>query len=207
MIQSVSKIGDAPKRREDVRFLTGQGAYLDDLTFDDMCHAVFLRSPHAHAQIASLDVSAARAAPGVIAVLTIDDVKQDSLSPLMPSAVENPKKGTPFRFLPQPLLADGIVRHVGEPIALIIAETIDLGLDALELIEVDFKLLDVVTTPEAARVPGAPDLSDTAPGNVCLDAHYGDRGAVEQAMGRAAHIVELAVEIRALPPIRWNLAV
>lgn len=194
MIQPVSKIGDAPKRREDVRFLTGQGAYLDDLTFDDLCHAVFLRSPHAHARIASIEVSAARTAPGVIAVLTIDDVRQDGLFPLMPSAVENPNTGTPFRFLPQPLLADGIVRHVGEPIALIIAETIDLGFDALELIEVDFKLLDVVTTPEAARAPGAPDLSDTVPGNVCLDAHYGDRDAVEKAMGRAAHFVELAVE-------------
>ncbi|MFK7943693.1 MAG: xanthine dehydrogenase family protein molybdopterin-binding subunit, partial [Paracoccaceae bacterium] len=194
MDHPVSKIGDAPKRREDIRFLTGQGAYLDDLTFDGLCHAVFLRSPHAHARIISVDTSAARKAAGVIAVLTIEDVKADGLSPLMMSAVENPKTGTPFKFLPQPLLADGVVRHVGEPVAMVIAETIELGLDALELIDIVFTQLDVVTTPDAARAPGAPILSNNAPDNICLDEHYGDRNAVASAMRSATHVVELPVE-------------
>ncbi|MEM7744094.1 MAG: xanthine dehydrogenase family protein molybdopterin-binding subunit [Pseudomonadota bacterium] len=190
----VSKIGDAPKRREDMKFLTGRGAYLDDLLIDRMCHAVFWRSPVAHARIDSIEVLAARDAPGVIAVLTIDDVKADELSPLMPGALENPKTGKPFKFLPQPLLADGVVRHVGEPVAVVIAETLDLGLDALDLIDVEFTLLDVVTTAAAARAATAPILSADAPGNVCLHERYGDRHAVEAAVCSAAHVVELELE-------------
>jgi carbon-monoxide dehydrogenase large subunit len=189
-----SKIGDAPKRREDAKFLTGQGAYLDDLGFDGLCHAVFLRSPYAHARIDAVDTSAARTAARVIAVLTIEDVKADGLSPLIPNAVVNPKTGTPFRFLPQPLLADGVVRHVGEPVAMVIAETVDHGLGAVELIEVAYTPLAVVTTPDAARAPGAPVLYAEAPGNVCFDEHFGDREAVEEAMRAAAHVVELSVE-------------
>lgn len=189
-----SKIGDAPKRREDPKFLTGQGAYLDDLSVDGLCHGVFLRSPYAHARIDAIDTSAARTAAGVIAVLTIEDVKADGLSPLIPTAVENPKTGTPFRFLPQPLLADDVVRHVGEPVAMVIAETVEHGLDAVELIEVAYTPLAVVTTPDAARAPGAPTLYANTPDNVCFDEHFGDRAAVEEAMGAAAHVVELSLE-------------
>lgn len=194
MDQPVSKIGDAPKRREDPKFLTGRGAYLDDLVLDRLCHAVFLRSPHAHAQIDTIDTSAAKVTLGVIAVLTNEDVTAGGVSALMPSATANPKTGTPFRFLPQPLLADGVVRHVGEPIVLVIAETIDCALDAVELIDVAFTPLDAVTTPDAATAPGAPDLSSNAPGNIALDAHYGDRDVVATAMANAAHVVELPIE-------------
>lgn len=194
MDRPVSKIGDAPKRREDHRFLTGRGAFLDGLHFDGMCHAVFLRSPYAHARIDAVDTLAARTAPGVIAVLTIEDAKADGLSPLMPNPVANPKTGTPFRFLPQPLLADGVVRHVGEPLAMIIAETVDQGLDAAEFIEVDYTPLEAVTTPDAARAPGAPVLSAEAPGNICFDEHFGNREAVEEAIGTAAHVIELSIE-------------
>lgn len=194
MDHPASKIGDAPKRREDPKFLTGKGAYLDDLTFDGLCHAVFLRSPHAHARIDAIDTSGARAASGVLAVLTIEDARADGLSPLPPSAVANPKTGTPFRFLPQPLLADGVVRHVGEPVAIVVAETVEHGLDALDLIEVEYTPLPVVTTPEAARAPGAPLLADEAPGNLCFDEHFGDRAAVAGAMQTAAHVVELSLE-------------
>ena len=189
-----SKIGDAPKRREDPKFLTGKGTYLDDLGFEGLCHAVFLRSPHAHARIDAIDTSPACAADGVIAVLTDAEVKADGLSPLMPSAVANPKTDTPFGFLPQPLLADGIVRHVGEPVAMIIAETVAQALDAAERIDVTYTPLAVVTTPDAARAPDAPRLYADVPGNVCFEEHFGDRDAVDAAMRAAARVVELSLE-------------
>ncbi len=192
--EAASRIGDAPKRREDPKFLTGKGAYLDDLGFEGLCHAVFLRSPHAHARIDAIDVSAARGADGVIAVLTNDDVKADGLSPLMPNAVANAKTGTPFGFLPQPLLADGVVRHVGEPVAMVIAETVAQALDAAERIDVTYTPLAVVTTPDAARAPDAPRLYADGPGNVCFEEHFGDRDAVDAAMRTAARVVELSLE-------------
>src|SRR5206468_211910 len=98
-----SKIGDAPKRREDQRFLTGSGRYLDDLRFEGVAHAVVLRSPHAHAEIAGIEANAARAMPGVLAVLTATEVRQDGLHPLMPAVTANTQSGEPFAFAPQPL--------------------------------------------------------------------------------------------------------
>src|ERR1700730_5006238 len=118
-----SVIGDRPKRREDVRFLTGRGGYLDDLTFEGLTHAVVLRSPHAHALIRGIAAAAARAMPGVLAVLAAEDARADGLKPLRPSAEANVQTGEPFAFAPQPLLAEAKVRYVGEPVALIVAAT------------------------------------------------------------------------------------
>ncbi len=118
-----SGIGDTPKRREDVRFLTGRGGYLDDLAFADLAHAVVLRSPHAHALIERIDAGAARAMPGVLAVLTAADAGADRLQPLRPTAETNVHTGEPFAFAPQPVLAGDKVRYAGEPVALIVAET------------------------------------------------------------------------------------
>jgi carbon-monoxide dehydrogenase large subunit len=186
-----SKIGDAPKRREDVRFLTGRGRYLDDLVFENLAHAVVLRSPHAHARIAGIDVAAARAAPGVLAVLTAAEVSADGLLPLQPGAVANTVTGEPFMFEPQPLLAADKVRHVGEAVALIVAETREQAQDAAELIAVDYALLPAITTASAARDPGAPLLSEKAPGNLCLDWRHGEREAVDAAFAEAAHRVTI----------------
>src|SRR5258708_39634168 len=102
-----SGIGDAPKRREDLRFLTGNGRYLDDLDFAGLTHAVVLRSAHAHARILGLDTVAARAMPGVLAVLTAADAAADGLKPLWPSPEANLHTGERFAFMPQPLLAGG----------------------------------------------------------------------------------------------------
>jgi carbon-monoxide dehydrogenase large subunit len=118
-----SVIGDAPKRREDLRFITGRGGYLDDLAFESLTHAVVLRSPHAHARIQRIDTATAQAAPGVLAVLTTEDAQADGLQPLRPSAEANATTGEQFAFAPQPLLASGKVRYVGEPVALIVAGT------------------------------------------------------------------------------------
>ena len=125
-----SVIGDAPKRREDLRFVTGRGRYLDDLVSEGLVHAVVLRSPHAHARIERIDIGRARAAPGVLAVLTAEDARADGLQPLRPSAEANAQTGERFAFMPQPILAADKVRYVGEPIALIVAETRAEALDA-----------------------------------------------------------------------------
>ena len=127
-----SVIGDAPKRREDLRFLTGGGGYLDDLSFAGMAYAVVLRSPHAHALILRIQAEEARKAPGVLAVLTAEEVRVDGLNPLRPSAEANVQTGEKFAFAPHPLLAEGKVRYVGEPVALIIAETRVRALDAAD---------------------------------------------------------------------------
>jgi aerobic carbon-monoxide dehydrogenase large subunit len=187
-------IGDAPRRREDLRFLTGRGQYLDDLTFERLAHAVLVRSPHAHARIVSCDTRAARASKGVLAVLTEADGRADGLQPLRPTVEANVQTGEPFTFAAQPLLAVGTVRFVGEPVALVIAETLVQAIEAAELLQVEYEPLPAVTTAAAARAPGAPVISDEVPGNLCLDWRWGDAAAVDAAFAKAAHVVALALD-------------
>ncbi len=194
MPEGFSIIGDAPKRREDRRFLTGQGRYLDDLAFAELAHAVVLRSPHAHARIEAVDAAAARRAPGVLAVLTAAEIADDGLLPLRPGAESNTQTGEPFAFEPQPLLAVGKVRHVGEAVAVIVAETREQAQDAAELVAIDYRPLPAVTTAAAARAPGAPLLSEQAPGNLCLDWRTGDQTATEAAFAAAAHIATIRLD-------------
>jgi carbon-monoxide dehydrogenase large subunit len=194
MARTRSGIGDAPKRREDQRFLTGGGRYLDDLGFAGMTHAVVLRSPHAHARIIGIDTAAARAAPGVLAVMTAEDARADGLKPLLPSANANTQTGEPFAFAPQPLLADGKARYTGEPVALIVGETREAALDAAELVAVDYAPLPALTNAAAARAVGAPELAAEAPGNLCFEWLTGDNAAVEAAFAEAAHLVSLSLD-------------
>jgi carbon-monoxide dehydrogenase large subunit len=189
-----SRIGASPKRREDARFVTGQGAYLDDLPFEKLSRAVFVRSPHAHARLRSIDTDAARRAPGVLAVLTAADVEADGLKALRPYAEANVQTGERFIFDEQPLLAADKVRFVGETVALVVAETLAQALDAAELVVVDYEPLAAVTTAAAATASGAPQLSAEVPGNVCMDWRTGDSAGVEAAFARAAHVVTLALD-------------
>ncbi len=189
-----SSIGDTPRRREDQRFLTGQGRYLDDLRFNDLAHATLLRSPHAHAAIGGIDLAAARAAPGVLAVLTCEDVQADGLLAMRPSVEANVHNGEAFAFLPQPLLAVGKVRFAGEPVVLIVAETRALALDAAELVRIDYTALPAVTSADAARAPGAPEIAAPVPGNVCLNWRTGDSAASDAAFAAAAHMVRLRLD-------------
>jgi aerobic carbon-monoxide dehydrogenase large subunit len=186
-------IGDTPRRREDVRFITGRGQYLDDLVFDRVAAAVFVRSPHAHATIGRIDIAASQQSAGVICVLTAGDAATDGLSPLHPTVDANVQTGEPFRFLPQPLLADGTVRYVGEPVVLVVAETRNQALDAAELVSIDYAPLPAVIDPAAAIAPGAPRLADAVPDNLCIDWHWGQTEAVASALRSAAHIVTLDV--------------
>lgn len=172
-------LGVSPRRREDARFLIGRGAYLDDLAFSQLAHAVFVRSAHAHAGIASVETTQARAAPGVLAVLTAVDVAADGLNDLPPTVEANAQTGERFRFNPMPLLARDEVRYVGQPIALVVAETHVQALDAAELIQVTYDARPVVMTPEAAAA---------TPALLCMDWSLGDADA---AFAQAAHIVSL----------------
>jgi carbon-monoxide dehydrogenase large subunit len=194
MPEGLSRIGDAPKRREDLRFITGHGRYLDDIAFDRLAHAVVLRAPHAHARIVGIDAIAARAAHGVLAVLTAAEVAADGLSPLRPGAETNTVTGEAFAFEPQPLLAAKKVRHVGEAVALVVAETREQALDAAELVAVDYAPLSAVTTAAAARAAGAPLLTEKASGNICLEWRHGDRAATDAAFAAAAHVVRLTLD-------------
>jgi carbon-monoxide dehydrogenase large subunit len=190
----MNKIGDAPKRREDQRFVTGTGTYLDDCEFPQLTRAVIVRSTHAHADIRSIALDRARAAPGVLAVVTAEEIARDALNPLRPTVEANVKTGEPFAFLPLPLLARDRVRYVGEPVVLIVAETQDQALDAAELVEVSYSHLEAVTTPAAARAAGAIELSPAVPGNVCFDWKTGDWHAVDAAIAEAAHVVTMSLE-------------
>src|SRR5882672_10229855 len=182
LIPNRSGIGAAPKRREDQRFVTGSGRYLDDLAFDELAHAVVLRSPHAHAEIRGIDAAAARAMPGVLAVLTAPEAGTDGLLPLLPYVDANTVTGEKFAFAPQPLLAEGKVRYVGEPVALIVAETRAQALDASEQVAVDYEPLPAAATIAAAAVPDAPLLAAEAPGNLCFEWLTGDAAAVAAAL-------------------------
>jgi carbon-monoxide dehydrogenase large subunit len=191
---TIERMGASPRRREDARFVTGQGAYLDDLRFDRLTHAVVLRSPHAHAWIRSIDVTAARRAPGVISVLTAADAAIDGLRPLRPYAEANVQTGEPFAFAPQPLLTQDKVRFAGEPVAMVVAETLAQAIDASELVVVDYETLPAVTTADAARAHDAPQLAPEIPGNVCLDWRTGNAAGADTAFAAAAHVVSLTLD-------------
>jgi carbon-monoxide dehydrogenase large subunit len=189
-----SVIGDSPRRREDLRFLTGRGQYIDDLRFENLAHAVFVRSPHAHARVRSVEISAAKKASGVLAVLTAADVAADGLKSLRPYAEANVQTGERFLFDEQPLLAGTRVRFAGETVAMVVAETLAQALDAAERIVVDYEPLPAVTTAYEAVEPGAPLLSADVPGNVCMDWRPGDHSGTEAAFARAAHVVTLELD-------------
>jgi carbon-monoxide dehydrogenase large subunit len=186
-------IGDTPRRREDARFVTGQGAYLDDLRFDHLAHAVFVRSTHAHARIKVIDTTAALTTPGVIAILTAQQAAADGLHPLRPTVEANVQTNEPFRFLPQPLLARDTVRYVGEAIALVIAETRNQALDAAEHIVIDYAPLPAVTHAQHAIEPAAPLLTPQVPGNLCLDWQWGQTKEVAATLQTAPHTVRITL--------------
>jgi aerobic carbon-monoxide dehydrogenase large subunit len=184
-------IGDTPRRREDARFVTGRGAYVDDLRFQGVAHAVFLRSPHAHARIGAIHTADAVASPGTIAILTAEDVAADGLRPLRPTVEANVQTNEPFRFLPQPLLAADTVRYAGEPVALIVAETKHQAFDAAERIVIDYEPLPAITQAQEAVEAGAALVSDLVPDNCCLDWTWGQTDEVASVVRTAPHIATI----------------
>lgn len=184
-------VGQSVQRVEDHRFLTGTGEYTDDVALENKSYAVFFRSPVSHGRITHLDVAEAKSAPGVLAVYTIDDVKEAGLGGIQCNFPLKQKDGSSLVKPERPLLADGIVRHVGEPIAMVVGETIEAARDALELIEVDFDdLPSVIDTGTAHKSPRAV-LHEQAKDNICFDWEMGDKARVDEAFKNAAHRVKL----------------
>jgi carbon-monoxide dehydrogenase large subunit len=180
------KIGDTPRRVEDTRFLTGTGCYVDDMQFENMAHAVVLRSTHAHADVKSIDTAAAKGAPGVFAVLTGADLDAAGIEPLKPYEQVNVYSDEPFVFPTQYPLAKERVRYAGEPIALVIAESKSAGLDAAEVIDVEYAPLPALIGIESALNSGDSE-------NICLEWSVGNRRATDVAFEAAAHVTRLDI--------------
>ena len=183
-------IGQSVTRLEDPRLLQGRGRYLDDLNLDRQLWAVVLRSPHAHADIRVIDTAAAHAAPGVHAVLTGADYRSDGMGVVPCMGNYSHRDGGPMYIPDRPALAVDRVRHIGYPVALIIADNEAQARDAAELVDVDYAPLPAVTSCFDAFQPGAPQLYDDCPKNEAYLYEVGDRAAVEAAFADADHTVE-----------------
>jgi aerobic carbon-monoxide dehydrogenase large subunit len=178
-------------RREDARLVTGRGRYTADYVGDKQAFAFFLRSDRAHAKIAKIDTEQARAAPGVLGIVTGADVTGWKGLPAM--AFFKGVGGSALRVPPRYGLADGRVRFVGEPVALVVAETEAQAQDAAELIVIDYEDLSVYVEPDEALADGAVPLHDDAPSNLAFEYEYGNQKAADDALAAAAHVVRVAV--------------
>jgi aerobic carbon-monoxide dehydrogenase large subunit len=191
-------IGAPMRRREDVRLLTGQGRYSDDLTLPGQAYAVMLRSPHPHASIERIDAAAARAAPGVLTVLTGQDMKTDGLRPIPhavwsghPAEIALPNTdGSPASGPPHDCMATGVARHCGDIVAMVVAASLAAARDASEMVTVDYRPLPPVSHSLDAVSHSAPPSWTERPSNLCIDSLLGDVAATEAAFARAAHVVK-----------------
>ncbi len=179
------------KRLEDDRLLVGQGLYSDDRSFPGQVWLALVRSPHAHARLRSIDLSACRSAPGVVAAWTSAELKSSAAGPIPFPALFKRADGSPMAAPPRTLLAADTVYYVGQPLAAVFAETREQALDAAELAAVDYDELPFVVDALDAVKPGAPTIWPGAAGNVAAETRYGKPAEVEKAFSRAARIVEL----------------
>ncbi|HUO90504.1 MAG TPA: xanthine dehydrogenase family protein molybdopterin-binding subunit [Rhizomicrobium sp.] len=193
-------VGQSVKRTEDIRFVTGHGQYTDDLRFENEAFACFHRSPQAHAKIRSIDVTAAKTAPGVIDVQTHADIDAFGAGPMPCMAPVRNRDGSSARMSPKPILAKDRITFTGEAVAMVIAETYAQAKDAAELVMVDYETLDAAGTLTAA--PKGPQIWESAPNNESFDWVDGDEQGVAAAFKSAAHTVALKVvqnRISAMP--------
>ena len=194
-------IGQALKRREDQRLITGTGQYIDDLTLPNEVHMALVRSPHPHARIVAIDASSAKASPGVIAVLTgaelaLDGIGAFPLGPGLADADGKPKGAPPYYPL-----AIGHVRFVGEAVAAVVAATRAQAEDAVEKVSVEYEELPAVSTIEAALAQGAPQIWHEAPGNVAAQMQWGKPDACAAAFAKAKHVTKLSLYNQRLIPV------
>ena len=197
---SETGIGASVRRKEDQRFLTGTGRYLDDINIAGQTYAHFVRSPHAHAGIRSIDVAAAAAAPGVVAVLTGKDVADDGLGGVICGWTVTDKNGEPMKAPPHPLLAVDTVRYVGDHVAIVIAETLDQAEAAGALLEVDYDVRPSVVSPPETLNGDAPAVHGDVPGNLVYDWELGDAAATDAAIKGAAHVTSIDIVNNRLIP-------
>src|SRR5689334_12072497 len=190
-------IGQPIPRKEDARLLTGRGQFSDDFRFSGQTYAAIVRSPHAHARIVRIDASAAKKMPGVLGVFTGEDCLADKLGPIPHDPLPKTKfdmklhgpGGSEVFIGPHLLLPADKVRHVGEAVAMVVAESLDQALDAAEAVSISYEPLPCVTSAEDAMRAGAPAVWDEVPNNVLVDTRFGNAAETERAFGCAAHIV------------------
>ena len=202
-VAALSAIGRPVRRKEDQRLLTGKGRFTDDFNMMGQAYAVMVRSPYPHARILKIDMEPARRMPGVLGVFSGRDCLADGLSPIPHSPVPSTRYdlkltgpgGSTIFIGPQPLLPVDKVRHVGEAVAMVVAETLPQALDAAETVEIEYGELRWVASSESALSPGAPLVWDEAPDNVLVDTMFGDSEVTDRAFAAADHVVEMDLHI------------
>ena len=197
---SATGIGASVKRKEDIRFITGKGHYVDDINRPGQAYAYFLRSPHAHATIEKIGTGAALKSPGVVAIFTGDDIAADKVGNLICGWMIHSKDGSPMKMGDYPVLAQGKVRYVGQHVAVVIAETYAQSRDAAEKIEVQYAELPAVIDLAKAASPGQPQLHDVAPINTSYNWHIGDKAATDAAFASATHVTKIDLTNNRLIP-------
>ena len=195
---SETGIGAAVRRKEDLRFITGAGNYIDDINQPGQTYAVFLRSPHARARILGIDASGALATPGVVAVFTGADLAADGIGDLPCGWLVKSRDGTDMIQPPHPPIAVERVNYVGEPYGIVIAETLQAARDGAEAVATDFEDLPAVV--DVATATEADQLHETVPNNRCYDWEFGDQAATEAAFAGAAHVTSLDIVNNRLIP-------
>jgi len=193
-------IGAPVKRKEDFRFITGKGNYTDDINRPGQAYAYFLRSPHAHAAIKSIDLSAARSVAGVVDIFTGDDIAADKVGGLICGWMIHNKDGSPMAAGAHPALAQGKVRYVGDHVAVVIADTLAIARDAAEKIKVVYEVLPAVVDMHQSTKPGAALIHEGCPGNRVFDWHLGDKAATDKAFKAAKHVTRLDITNNRLIP-------
>lgn len=191
--KAVAGIGASVCRVEDARFITGEGRFVDDIHFANMAYACVVRSPHAHARIRNIIIDSAKQAPGVLAVLTAEDAASDKLGHIQCPSFPALRRDTAFYRPEQPILANGKVRHVGDRVALVIADTLVQAKDAAELVTVDYEPLPPVPTLDTALASDAPRIWDEATSNLCFPLERGDRAVVDTAFAGSAHVTSIRI--------------
>ena len=184
-------IGAAVRRKEDYRFLIGEGTYVDDMNRPGQAYAWIVRSPYAHARIKAIDAAEKKKTPGICAIFTGADMQADGVGSLPCAWLIHNKDGSPMKEPSYPVLACDKVRHVGDPVAVVIAETRDQARDAAESLKVEYEELPAVVSTAEADSPDAPQIYEEAPGNICFDWEIGDKAEVEKAFANAHHVTKL----------------
>ncbi len=193
-------IGASVRRKEDHRFLSGRGNYTDDINRPGQLHAVIRRADRPHARLLGIDAAATLAMPGVVAVYTGADLQADGVGGVPCGWQIHNKDGSPMAEPMHPVLAVGKVRHVGDPVAVVIAETRQQAKNAAEALVIDYEDLPAIAAVTAAIAPGAPLVHDDVPNNQCYDWHIGDKALVDQAFAQATHRVKLDLVNNRLVP-------
>src|SRR5437588_413527 len=186
-------VGQLVRRKEDDRLVRGKGKYTDDFSLPNQAYAWMVRSSHAHGVVKRIETSGARAMPGVLGVWTGADLASANYNPFICGLPLKSRDGSPLLQTNRPALATDKVRFVGDPLAVVVAETAAQARDAAEAVEVDIEPLPAVTNAAEAAKPGAPQLYDHIPNNVALDYHYGDTDKINAAFASAAHVTKLDI--------------